>query len=104
MQVCSDEGAICGFFHSEAAARAWKMSYIFLTMSGWGCRYQIDEQCLLLRKECKPGMPGCVLYKKVAFLSQAEPVSRQKPRQHTSPAKKSPRHAKRKAARKRPAR
>ena len=43
-------------------------------MSGWGCRYQIDEQCLLLRKECKPGIPGCVLYKKVRFISDVEPA------------------------------
>lgn len=42
-------------------------------MSGWGCRYQIDEQCLLLRKECKPGMPGCVLYKKVVFVKDVVP-------------------------------
>jgi hypothetical protein len=41
-------------------------------MSGWGCRYQLDDQCLLLRKECKPGFPGCVLYKKVHFIGEAE--------------------------------
>ena len=40
-------------------------------MSGWGCRYQLDDQCLLLRKECKPGIPGCVLYKKVCFIKDA---------------------------------
>jgi hypothetical protein len=45
-------------------------------MSGWGCRYQVDDpcllQCLLLRKECKPGIPGCVLYKKVCFIADVE--------------------------------
>jgi hypothetical protein len=41
-------------------------------MSGWGCRYQLDDQCLLLRKECKPGIPGCVLYKKVCFIADVE--------------------------------
>jgi hypothetical protein len=45
-------------------------------MSGWGCRYQLEDtslsRCLLLRKECKPGIPGCVLYKKVCFISDVE--------------------------------
>lgn len=41
-------------------------------MSGWGCRYQYDEQCLRLRKECRPGMPGCVLYGKVTFARDLE--------------------------------
>ncbi len=41
-------------------------------MSGWGCRYQVDEQCVLLRKECKPGRPGCVLYRKVTFIGEVE--------------------------------
>jgi hypothetical protein len=41
-------------------------------MSGWGCRHQLDDQCLLLRKECKPGIPGCVLYRKVRFISEIE--------------------------------
>ncbi len=27
---------------------------------------------MLLRKECKPGMPGCVLYRKVRFLAEIE--------------------------------
>jgi hypothetical protein len=53
-------------------------------MSGWGCRYQLDDQCLLLRKECKPGMPGCVLYKKVTFITDA-------PRRRASRANASPR-------------
>jgi|GEM_PF-6041070 len=48
-------------------------------MSGWGCRYQLDDQCLLLRKECKPGMPGCVLYKKVTFIHEVEGKSPRKP-------------------------
>jgi hypothetical protein len=41
-------------------------------MSGWGCRYQVDEQCWLLRKECKPGRPGCVLTGKVTFIGEVE--------------------------------
>lgn len=41
-------------------------------MSGWGCRYLYQEDCLLLRKGCKPGMPGCVLYKRVRFLAEIE--------------------------------
>jgi len=41
-------------------------------MSGWGCRYQYDEQCLRLRKECKPGRPGCVLQGKVTFARDLE--------------------------------
>lgn len=27
---------------------------------------------MLLRKACKPGIPGCVLYKKVRFISEVE--------------------------------
>ncbi len=42
-------------------------------MSGWGCRYQYEDQCLRLRKECKPGMPGCVLYGKVVFIDDVKP-------------------------------
>ena len=71
-------------------------------MSGWGCRYQLDEKCLLLRKECKPGVPGCVLYKKVLFMSQVEASPKQKPRRRKSPSGKSPGRAK--PAAKRPAR
>jgi hypothetical protein len=41
-------------------------------MSGWGCRYQVDEQCWLLRQECKPGRPGCVLRGKVTFIGEVE--------------------------------
>ena len=41
-------------------------------MSGWGCRHQLDDRCLLLRKQCKPGIPGCVLYRKVTFISEVE--------------------------------
>jgi hypothetical protein len=41
-------------------------------MSGWGCRHQYEEQCLRMRKECKPGMPGCVLRGKVQFIRDVE--------------------------------
>jgi hypothetical protein len=60
-----------------------------LRMSGWGCRHQVDEQCLLLRKECKPGMPGCVLYRKVTFLKDVEqrPKQRPKPKPAAKPRK-----------------
>lgn len=60
-------------------------------MSGWGCRHQLDDRCLLLRKECKPGIPGCVLYRKVNFISEVERrPRRQAPRSGriTSPAKR----------------
>jgi hypothetical protein len=41
-------------------------------MSGWGCRYQYNEQCLRLRMECRPGQPGCILHGKVTFLRDLE--------------------------------
>lgn len=43
-----------------------------IAMSGWGCRHQHEEQCLRMRKECKPGMPGCVLRGKVRFIDEVE--------------------------------
>jgi hypothetical protein len=52
------------------------MSYAIAVMSGWGCHHQLDDRCLLLRKECRPGIPGCVLYKKVTFLRDVEPTKR----------------------------
>ena len=58
-------------------------------MSGWGCRHQVDDRCLLLRKECKPGMPGCVLYGKVLFISEVEEkVAKKKPKAKKKVAKK----------------
>lgn len=45
-------------------------------MSGWGCRYQVNEDCVLLHKPCKPGIPGCVLYKKVCFIRDVEPAAK----------------------------
>jgi hypothetical protein len=48
-------------------------------MSGWGCRHLLDDRCLLLRKECKPGIPGCVLYRKVRFISEVERQAAKKP-------------------------
>ncbi len=71
-KVCSADAAIFSIFHSEDAARTCPLSYILATVSGWGCRHELDEQCLLLRKECKPGMPGCVLYRKVRFIAELE--------------------------------
>jgi hypothetical protein len=46
-----------------------------IAMSGWGCRHQYEEQCLRMRKECKPGMPGCVLRGKVQFIKDVEKES-----------------------------
>lgn len=43
-----------------------------VAMSGWGCRHQYEDQCLRMRKECKPGMPGCVLRGKVRFIHEVE--------------------------------
>jgi hypothetical protein len=48
------------------------LSYILSVVSGWGCRHELDDQCVLLRKPCKPGMPGCVLYRKVRFIAELE--------------------------------
>jgi hypothetical protein len=68
------------------------MSYIVPAMSGWGCRHQQDDRCLLLRKECKPGMPGCVLYKKVVFIQDLErkPKPPRKPKKARKPKRPSP--------------
>jgi hypothetical protein len=71
------------------------MSYIPSAMSGWGCRHQLDDRCLLLRKDCKPGIPGCVLYKKVTFINEVEPMkkARARPSPGTLRAPASPRKA-----------
>jgi hypothetical protein len=97
-EVCSGERSICRFFHSEGAARVGKMSYILSTMSGWGCRYQLDEKCRRLRKECKPGMPGCVLYGKVLFISDVPSAPVKKP-----PLPKAHKRTKRRSAKSRSA-
>ena len=55
-------------------------------MSGWGCRHQLDEQCLLLRKECKPGRPGCVLYRKVRFIAELPAAPPKRTRKRSAPA------------------
>jgi hypothetical protein len=57
-------------------------------MSGWGCRHQLDDRCLLLRKECKPGVPGCVLHGKVLFIDD---LTRDAPKR--VPRKPKPRRA-----------
>ncbi len=42
----------------------------------WGCKYQSTKNkevfCELLKKECKPGQPKCILVKKVKFLKLNE--------------------------------
>jgi hypothetical protein len=64
-------------------------------MSGWGCRYQVDEQCLRLLRECRPGQPGCVLHGKVTFLRDLE--AQPKPETAIAPKKSAgPRPRKRK--------
>jgi hypothetical protein len=61
-------------------------------MSGWGCRHQYEDQCLRLRKECKPGVPGCVLHGKVTFIHAIEPEPTGAPQQRVklrpAPARK----------------
>jgi hypothetical protein len=62
-------------------------------MSGWGCRYQVDDRCLRLRLECRPGQPGCVLHGRVTFLRDLEA----QPKPATAPKKPAgPRARKRK--------
>lgn len=50
-------------------------------------------QCLRLHKECKPGIPGCVLNKKVQFIADvAQPPSKRATREaaNRSPRGKRP--------------
>jgi len=54
-------------------------------MSGWGCRHQCQDQCLRLRKECKPGVPGCVLHGKVTFIHALEPERARVPKRAAKP-------------------
>jgi len=37
-------------------------------MSGWGCYHEVDGYCERLKRDCDPGIPGCVLYGKVVFV------------------------------------
>lgn len=57
-------------------------------MSGWGCRYQVDEDCILLRRPCQPGMPGCVLYKKVCFIRDVDTAARKRAKPSAPKVKK----------------
>ena len=34
----------------------------------WGCQYQLNDFCLKMKRDCQPGMPGCVLFGKVSFI------------------------------------
>lgn len=42
-------------------------------MSGWGCRYQVGDDCLKLGSSCRPGTRGCVLDGKVVFADSPAP-------------------------------
>ncbi len=46
-------------------------------MGGWGCRYQVGEQCRKMDMvTCDPGMAGCVLRGKYHFPMNEEKDSR----------------------------
>jgi hypothetical protein len=68
--------------------RAFCYPCAHVAMSGWGCRYQFEDQCLRFGKPCKPGMPGCVLHGKVRFISDLEAEALQKKPPRVSPARK----------------
>jgi len=34
----------------------------------WTCPYERDNHCKRLKRTCKPGIKGCVLYDKVKFI------------------------------------
>ncbi len=42
-------------------------------MSGWGCPHELNEQCKRLKRPCRPGLKGCILYGKVT-LREEEPA------------------------------
>jgi len=48
--------------------------------SGWGCQHlttfeEYKEWCRLLKKKCKPGCNGCVLYGKFFFTEENLPFN-----------------------------
>jgi len=45
-------------------------------MSGWGCKYSVNDYCELLSKECRPGYPGCVLYGRFVFANEDHPSNK----------------------------
>jgi len=57
-------------------------------MSGWGCRYQVNDDCVLLRRPCTPGVPGCVLYGKVCFIRDVDAASPKRAKPNTARVKR----------------
>jgi hypothetical protein len=45
-------------------------------MSGWACKYSVNDYCELLSKECQPGYPGCVLYGRFVFANKDHPSNK----------------------------
>lgn len=35
--------------------------------SGWTCSHFVNNECVLLKRDCEPGCKGCTLYGKFVF-------------------------------------
>lgn len=57
-------------------------------MGGWGCQYESGNDCILLKKECDPGLKGCVLYGKVTVAQKPKHVAPKREELHKGINKK----------------
>ncbi|MEA1916853.1 MAG: hypothetical protein U9N42_04910 [Campylobacterota bacterium] len=46
--------------------------------SAWTCSHQLEDECILLKKPCIPGMKGCTLYGKATFCTVSDVSSDKK--------------------------
>lgn len=44
----------------------------------WECRYNVQNYCQRLKRECEPGIKGCILYGKVTFYDKPDEESKNK--------------------------
>lgn len=52
-------------------------------MGGWGCPYEVRCYCRRLKRDCDPGIPGCVLYGRIE--GKARPPKRPAPHRRRTP-------------------
>jgi hypothetical protein len=61
-------------------------------MGGWGCPYEARYYCRRLKRDCDPGIPGCVLYGLIEG-KERSPEQAKRPRRRG--ASESPPHTRR---------
>ena len=59
-------------------------------MAGWGCPHEVNEYCQRLKRPCRPGRRGCILYGKVTLRDEEAPASGETPGGSALPARAEP--------------